>query len=162
MVGLLVEGQIPDGVLAALPGSPGPVGLPSPGDEALSMSLDADYAVAEVGDWTVVSDPRVQVVWTSGMCESLSRGNRRVLGFMVDNLTTTHGFVWHAGGRLVRRTLYVEGEPADQVGDPLPEEEGLPGPWSEDRVPALAYRLTGVGLGDLLDASYIVLRGDDR
>jgi hypothetical protein len=160
--GLMIEGQPLDGVLAALPGSPRPSGAPVLGDEALSMALDADFAVAEVGRWTVVSDPGLRATWSSDVHESLSQGSGRVLGFLIDDLTTTHGFVWHAAGRTVRSAFYVEGEPADQAGDPLPEEEGLPDPSSEDFVPTLAHRLTGLGFGALLAASYTLLRSDDR
>lgn len=162
MAGLMVEGGTEDVVVAALPGSPRSTGVAMSGDAALTMALDADYAVAGVGGWTVVSDPRIQAAWSGEVCDALCEDMRRVWCFLVDDLTTTHGFAWYTEEGLVRTALYVEGELEDSAGDPLPEEENLPDVASEDFVPALAARLTGIGIAALLDASYTALRGEDR
>jgi hypothetical protein len=69
MAGLMVDDHAVDRVLDALPGAPKPVGDTALGEEALSMSLAADYAITEVAGWTVVSDPTVAAVWTSGVGE---------------------------------------------------------------------------------------------
>nr|WP_256388102.1 DUF6461 domain-containing protein [Allokutzneria sp. NRRL B-24872] len=154
----MVQNRSMSEVLRALPGNPSPTGENTVGDEALSMSLDADYALGEVGGWTVVSDPRVQVAWDSGVCDSLSAEGGRVLAFVVDSVSTTYAFFWHEDGRRVRVAAYVEGEPAELVGEPLAEETDLPEPWSEDFVPEIAHRLTGAWNADLFETSFALHR----
>jgi uncharacterized protein DUF6461 len=161
MAGLMVENRTPDDVLAVLPGAPRPLGIRLTGDEALSMSVDADYAVATLDGWTVVSDPGVRA-WSETICEPLSSGDRRTLSFVVDDLTTTHGFAWYVDGHHVRTAFYLEGEPTDHDGDPLPAERNLPDPASEDHVPVLAARLTGLGTAELFGASYELHRATRR
>lgn len=160
MAGLLVRGRTLDEVVSELPGSPRSTGARLAGDEALRMSLDADYAVAEVHGWIVVSDPRVRVAWGDAGV-ALSGGGGRALSFLVEYSATTYGFSWQVDGRVVRTALYCEGESAQQVGDELTEEVGLPDPGREDMVVELLQRLTGIRFAELVDARYVELRCDE-
>ncbi|GAA4010943.1 hypothetical protein GCM10022247_36520 [Allokutzneria multivorans] len=157
-IGLMVENRSASEVLLALPGNPSPTGETRVGDEALSMSLDTDYALAEVGGWTVVSDPKVAVACDSDACGSLSASGGRVLTFIMDTSTTTYAFFWYVDGRHVRTAAYVEGEPAELVGEPLAEEAELPERWSEDFVPEIAHRLTGAWNENLFETSFALHR----
>ena len=77
--------------------------------------------------------------------------SRRALAVVVNYVSTTYGFWWCVDGIVLRSVVYQEGELAEEEGERLPEEEGLPEPWDEDYAFELMERLTGVSQGNLLE-----------
>ncbi len=150
--GLLAESVLAEAAVSALPGRIRPTGARLPGYEALGTGRGIDYAIAQLGTWTVIADPHLRLVQFEAGAE-LSRGGR-CLAFVVSDVSTTYGFWLWAEGEIRRRVVYSEGELLEEHGEPLAEEAGLPDPAVEDYVLELVERVTGLGLTELLDAEY--------
>ncbi|MEV0593140.1 hypothetical protein [Nonomuraea cavernae] len=146
-----------ESVVSALPGDLRDSGERISGYEALSMRLDHEYSIGVVGEWTVVSDPGMQLVYDRKLGELLSV-QRRALAFLVHSVSSVYGFALYRDGHLSRRALYLEGEVQDEMGDRLPEEENLPHSATEDHVLDLIPRLTGIRWPEVLQAPFRVLQ----
>jgi hypothetical protein len=144
----LVEGRSATELAAELGGRPD--GPPTDGLDALGSAVE-DVWVGELPGWGVVSDPAFAFA-ESDHCR-LSRG-RRVLSLLLHTTATVYGVTWYVDGATVRRTVHVEGEPVESVGDALPEEDVPFSPAGEDWAPEIMQRLTGVTLGDIQRARF--------
>jgi hypothetical protein len=159
VAGILLHDASVDDVVKGLPGGPVDTGRRLSGDEGLSMGADADHAVGVVGEWTMITDPGMQVMFDQDAWESLSSASRRALAFIVHSVSSTYGFSYHVDGRPARELLHVEGECVRDEGDPLPEESDLPEPGTEDHVLGLIGHLTGdQWWSAILDAPFRILR----
>lgn len=151
--GFLVGQVTVEGVIGALPGGMRATGDQVSGDEALSMSWAGPLGIGRVGDWVVVSDPKLEVSFDADVCEALSRG-RRLCAFVLHGVTNTYGFSWFVDGELVRRAVHADGAVAEAFGTLLAEEAGLRDIADEDYVWEVLGRLTGVTGRDLVRCSF--------
>ncbi|MFI9508302.1 hypothetical protein [Nocardia sp. NPDC052566] len=149
--GLLVEGTLDDYELALLPGAPQPTGESASGSEVFSSEFGGDYAVATVGEWTVLADPDMRAAYD--LSSPLFTEGRRVLVFVAHGVASTYAIDWYVDGVSVRSIIDAEGERAVDDGDPIPEEAGF-AVLDEDAVFALMHRLTGITFGQVTDATY--------
>lgn len=153
--GYLVHDAPPESVVPLLPGDLRDTGERTTGEKALGLSLltGPAYGIAETGGWTVISDPGMQIVYDQEAGERLS-AHRRALAFLVHSVSSVYGFSLYENGTMTRRALYVEGEPEENTGEPLPEEASLPHPATEDHILDLIPRVTGITWPTLVEATY--------
>lgn len=139
-----VEGMSPAQVEAALGGDPATRRTASFAEAADAQDFAAErFAVqfGEVDGWTVVVEPNGYVCSQDAVLQTLSAHGRAVTVFWNVNMDSRFGYA--RNGTLVRVFDPVLG--SSEVGDPLPEETGLPA--STEPIPAalmLAAALTGV------------------
>ncbi|QIS11923.1 DUF6461 domain-containing protein [Nocardia arthritidis] len=158
VAGLLVEGVVDAAQLRRLPGSPCVSGRVAPGAEVFSKGagFDADWAIATLDGWTVLTNSTLRGMDSEQVSRDLSRG-RRVFAFVAYGANATHGFAWFVDGELLRAIFYADFELIGAEGGPLPEEAMLAEPGDGRYVFGMMTLLTGVRLGDLVDAPYQVL-----
>ncbi|WP_158607910.1 DUF6461 domain-containing protein [Nocardia panacis] len=158
VAGLLVEGGLNVDDLRLLPGSPNVSNRAATGAEVFSRGagFETDYALAVLENWTVVTNSSLRGMVDEQVSRDLSRG-RRVFAFVSYGANATHGFAWFVNGALVRAIFYEDFTLLGTEGDPLTEETLLDQPGDGRFVFGMMSLLTGVHLGDLVDAPYRVL-----
>lgn len=130
--------------------------------EASRQQLAPELAIAELDGWTELWNPSGELVVASAaeaLRRSLSR-KRRVLAVTWSSVTSQYGFRFYENGALVRAVHYDHGEPCEEEGERLPEEDGIELPsWGpdEDWAFTIIERLTAIDNASRDGASYLVL-----
>lgn len=84
--GLLAEKVSIEVAVSALPDGPQPEGRSVSGYEALGSGLGIDYAIAQMGSWTVIADPHEPDRW---QCPADLSRHGRYLSLLVNDVSTT-------------------------------------------------------------------------
>lgn len=116
-------------------------------EDAASALFYPNAALGIISGWIALWTSNDRLVMFDEFLEDVSRGGRAVV-CLQSSVSTIHGFLVYENGKH-RRTLIRENyEVAADVGDPLPEEDGLTWDDDEDTVFEVVRRLTRVDVAD--------------
>ncbi|GIH08706.1 hypothetical protein Rhe02_67730 [Rhizocola hellebori] len=127
-------------VLALLPVPVTPTGATATADEATSGLAEEVVYVSRAEEWQQLWDPSV-----IHLADADTGQNSLSVFFF--GVSSSYGFILVEDGEVVRRLIYVDGEPSIDEGEPLPIEAEIPHPsWGpdEDWVWAIIKDVTGI------------------
>jgi hypothetical protein len=116
-------------------------------EDATSSALYPGGAIGELPAWVALWSANTQLVTFKEFLETVSRGGRAVVCIQ-SSVNTYHGFIVYEKGKHRRTHIRSMREVVTDVGEQLPEEDGIAWDHDEVNVFELVRRLTGINASD--------------